>query len=105
MISRRVAPFRFGTTTGTGEYWLRTCPAEQLPGRFFTGRGWVDPFQLLAKEDPIGSSLASVLAQEGVRAFYSGALIVGADGEVIIEGVPGHGDQIMRGVGGSPSFA
>ena len=95
--SRRVAPFRFGTETGTREYWLRTCPVEQVPGRFFTGRGWADPFRLLAEEDPAGTCLASVLAQEGVKASHSGALIVGSDGDAIIEGVAGRGDRFMLG--------
>jgi hypothetical protein len=98
VISRRVAPFRFGRATGTREYWIRTCPVEQVPGRFTTRRGWLDPFQLLQDEDPTGSMLASILAQEGVGGTYSGALVIGADGQPIIEGVGGAGDRFMLGV-------
>ena len=54
VVGRRLAPFRFGRPTGTGERWLRTCPAEPAPGRFLTQRGWRDPFALLAAEDPSG---------------------------------------------------
>ena len=64
-VGRRVAPFSFGRPTGSGERWLRTCPAEPVPGRFLTQRGWRDPYALLAAEDPAGTELAAVLAQEG----------------------------------------
>src|SRR5262249_24547277 len=75
VISRSVAPFSFGTSTGTGEPWIRTCPVEPVPGKFTTLRGWTDPFVLLAREDPDGRRIASVLSQEGVRTVYSGAAI------------------------------
>src|SRR5262249_54742581 len=52
VISRRVAPFTFGQPTGTSEIWFRTAPAEQVPGRYTTKRGWTDPFRILASEDP-----------------------------------------------------
>jgi hypothetical protein len=52
---------------------------------------------LVTKEDPVGDGLASVLAQEGVDAEYSGALLTAADGEVVIEGVKGRGDEFMQG--------
>jgi hypothetical protein len=57
-------PFRFGRPTGSGERWLRTCPAEPVPGWFLTQRGWRDPFDLL--EDPSGQGVEAVLSQEGV---------------------------------------
>ena len=97
VIPRALPPFSFGTTTGTAETWLRTCPREQVPGRFTTRHGWTDPFRLLQEEDPNGDLIASVLAQEGVEARYSGALLTEADGEPRIEGVAGAGDRFMLG--------
>jgi hypothetical protein len=96
-IPRGLAPFSFGTPTGTAETWIRTCPREQVPGRFTTRRGWTDPFRLLREEDPEGTALASVLAQEGVEARFSGALLAGPDGEPFAEGVAGWGDDFMLG--------
>ena len=61
----------FGRPTGAGERWLRTCPAEPVPGRFLTQRGWRDPFALLAAEDPSVEAVVAVLAQEGVPARCS----------------------------------
>jgi hypothetical protein len=95
VVGRRVAPFRFGRPTGGGERWLRTCPAEPVPGRFLTQRGWRDPFALLAAEDPSGAAVAAVLAQEGVRARWSGAALPGRDGGLVVEGVAGFGDDFM----------
>jgi hypothetical protein len=100
VVARALAPFRFGQPTGSGEYWIRTCPAEQVPGRFTTARGWLDPFALLAKEDPEGNAIASVLAQEGVDATFSGALIATSDGRTVVEGVAGSGDRFMQGAVG-----
>ena len=95
VVGRRVAPFHLGRPTGGGERWLRTCPAEPVPGRFPTQRGWRDPFALLAAEDPSGADLAAVLAQEGVRARWSGAALPGHDGGLVVEGVAGFGDEFM----------
>jgi hypothetical protein len=97
VVARRVAPFRFGQPTGSAETWLRTCPIEPVPGKFTTRRGWSDPFALLAEEDPSGEVLASVLAQEGVAARWSGAALPSADGQLIVEGVEGFGDEFMLG--------
>jgi hypothetical protein len=97
VVSRNVAPFRFGKRTGTGERWLRTSPTEQTPGKFTTQRGWVDPFKLMRKEDRTGKLIASVLDQEGVDAQYSGAAVAGQLGRVTIEGVAGYGDSFMKG--------
>lgn len=97
VFPRRLAPFIFGTGTGSSETWLRTCPLEQVPGRFTTHRGWIDPFRLLREEDPEGDAIASVLAQEGVDARHSGALLAGPDGEPLVEGVAGRGDDFMLG--------
>ncbi len=100
VVNRRVAPFWFGDSTGTGETWIRTAPFEQRPGKFTTKHGWADPFRLLAEEDPTGDYLASVLSQDGVDALASGAFTwVGKDDveEVLVEGVSGHGDDFMLG--------
>jgi hypothetical protein len=97
VISRHVAPFEFGTSTGCGETWIRTCPVEQEPGRFTTNFGWQDPFRLLSEEDPSGESIASVISQENVPGAFSGALIAGAEGTPIIEGVSGRGSGFMLG--------
>ena len=100
VFARGVAPFTFGAATGSGEFWIRTCPVEQEPGRFTTRRGWLDPFKLLADEDPEGTRIASVLAQESVAAAFSGSLVADAEGGVTVEGVRGFGDAFMVGRAG-----
>lgn len=97
VVSRRIAPFSFGEPTATGEWWLRTAPRQQEPGRFSTRRGWVDPFQLMAEEDPDGTRISAVLAQEGVPAVYAGATLPGDDSGDFVEGVQGDGDRFMLG--------
>jgi hypothetical protein len=97
VINRRVAPFTFGLPTGWGETWIRTAPLEQVPGKFSTHRGWVDPYELLHSEDRTGELIASVLSQQGVRPAYSGALIVGRNNKPILEGAKGAGDLLMLG--------
>jgi hypothetical protein len=97
VIGRRVAPFTFGDSTGTAEPWIRTCPHEQDPGRFTTSRGWLDPFRLLQKEDRDGERVASIAAQEGVNALYSGALLTDATGQPVVEGMAGYGQDFMLG--------
>ena len=97
LVSRTAPPVRFGRRTGTSEPWVRTCPREQTPGKFSTQRGWIDPFRLLAAEDPAGDRLASVLAQEGVEAEYSGTLLTATGGRVLVEGVRGRGTDFMLG--------
>jgi hypothetical protein len=98
VTNRRIAPFSFGTETGTAETWLRTAPTEPEPGRFTTVRGWQDPFSLMSLEDPTGATIPSVLAQEGVRAEFSGAAATrGRGSSVLVEGVRGSGDRFMLG--------
>jgi hypothetical protein len=97
VFPRGLPPFRFGQPTGTVEPWIRTCPREQVPGKYTTRRGWVDPFALLVEEDPSGKVIASILAQEGVAAEYSGALLTLESGDPVIEGVRGQGDNFMQG--------
>ncbi|HYY58731.1 MAG TPA: hypothetical protein VE842_15465 [Pyrinomonadaceae bacterium] len=98
VFARSLPPFTLGRPTATGETWIRTCPVVQDPGHFTTQRGWCDPFKLLALEDPEGTRIASVLAQEGIDASFSGSLIVQADGELRIEGTEGYGDGFMLGL-------
>ncbi|HEX8585936.1 MAG TPA: hypothetical protein VF680_16190 [Allosphingosinicella sp.] len=96
VVARRVAPFRFGQATGSGETWIRTCPREPQPGLFTTARGWRDPFAMLAAEDP-DDQIASVLAQAGVPPRWSGGALVGQRGRLIVEGRHGEGDLFMLG--------
>jgi hypothetical protein len=97
VFGRRVAPFSFGTLTGSLEVWTRTCPYEPEPGRYTTVKGWVDPFALLQMEDPAGNAIASLLCQSAVKARYSGATIVMSDGALAIEGRQGEGTALMLG--------
>lgn len=103
VISRRVAPFRFGQATESAEVWIRTCPVVQIPGRFTTLRGWRDPFDLMTTEDPKGDAIASIMAQAGIEATYSGALLATQktekkdSEEIIIEGTQGFGEEFMIG--------
>lgn len=98
VFPRNVAPFQYGSTTNTSEYWIRTCPVEQIPGKFTTLRGWTDPFKLMCDEDPDGNMLSSIISQESVAAKYSGALVTSYNGHVTIEGVEGYGDDFMVGI-------
>lgn len=97
VISRRIAPFSFGSPTGKSERWIRTCPTEQVPGKYTTHHGWLDPFELMSREDPQHVHIASVLSQHAVRSEYSGALIVDASGQPLIEGKKGDGEAFMLG--------
>ncbi|GBF82699.1 hypothetical protein [Aphanothece sacrum] len=97
VISRKIAPFSFGQSTGCTETWIRTSPMVQMPGKFTTKRGWCDPFELMKTEDPDDNAIASILSQIGIEAAYSGALIVGKNEEIIIEGIQGYGEDFMIG--------
>lgn len=111
VITRAVAPFTFGRSTGTSETWIRTCPEARFPGKYPTYFGWRDPFRLMAEEElkqrenpePVG--IASVLSQQAVNPGFSGSLLPGGDGggEPYIEGVRGRGDTFM--LGGTPPEA
>jgi len=96
VVPRRIAPFHFGQSTGTGETWMRTAPTEQVPGHFSTTYGWTDPFQVLCQEDPQGL-VAAILAQEAIDARFSGATVSTSEEHVIVEGVKGRGDDFMLG--------
>ena len=97
-ISRRIAPFYFGQSTGLDETWIRTAPTVQVPGKFTTRRGWTDPFRLMSSEDPSGDMIASILGQAGIDAEYSGGLVVTEDEEITIEGTRGFGEDFMTGM-------
>jgi hypothetical protein len=97
VIGRAIAPFTFGTDTGTNEVWIRTCPRVQMPGKFSTFRGWRDPFKIMQDEDPTDENIAAVIAMAGVRSAWSGATITQADGAPLIEGKSGYGDTFMLG--------
>jgi hypothetical protein len=97
VFPRLLPPFAFGKKAGSAETWIRTCPTEQEPGRYTTHRGWLDPFKLMSDEDPDGTRIASVLAQEGVNTLYSGSLIVERDGGIVVQGAKGYGDDFMLG--------
>jgi hypothetical protein len=96
VIARSTPPFRFGRPTGHDSRWLRTAPRRFAAGRYTTARHWVDPFELLAKEDPTGREIGAVLVQDGVRAAWSGAARL-AEGSTVVEGVAGPGDAFMVG--------
>ena len=96
VVSRRLAPFSFGSSASGGEVWMRTAPKEQRPGFYATTRGWTDPFRLLARTDP-DEEVAAILAQDGIGARWSGAALTHTDGRLVIEGVPGSGDAFMLG--------
>lgn len=97
VINRRVAPFSFGRPTNSQEIWVRTSPREQAPGKFTTVKGWVDPFKLMQAEDGSNTEIASVLSQSAIPAKYSGAAILSASNELVIEGKSGEGDTFMNG--------
>ena len=102
VISRNVAPFSFGKNTGSYEKWIRTAPIDKEAGLYFTGKGWVDPFKMIQKEEKSGDkdiNIASIICQQSVNSLYSGAGIIRETAKNdIIEGVPGNGDDFMIGV-------
>lgn len=101
VISRKVAPFTFGRSTGLHEKWIRTCPIVKEPGKYYTGDKWEDPFVIMQEEEQKGDSdinIASILSQEAIEPIFSGACIVKERVEDdIIEGVYGKGDAFMVG--------
>lgn len=97
VVGRGVAPFSFGTRTGTAEPWLRTAPKVRQPGLLPTTRGWSDPFllfQQIGKDQPL---LASILHQEGVEAEFSGGAVLRSDGSLSVQGTRGTGEKYMLG--------
>jgi hypothetical protein len=103
VISRYIAPFAFGSKTGSTVKWLRTAPRIAEPGYFPTVRGWQDPFKLMEKTEN-RDRVAAVLVQDEVESRFSGALLTSSSGEAIIEGVEGFGDEFMLGRVGAASL-
>jgi hypothetical protein len=101
VVGRRLAPFSFGTSTGTTQIWMRTCPAIRTPGKYPTTFGWQDPFAILANWDAQSNGkdapIISVMAQESVDAKWSGSLVPVENKDPVIEGVAGRGDAFMVG--------
>jgi len=91
VIGRNVNPFLFGDNTQTYITWMRTAPAEPIPGKLITTRGWSDPFKACTDD------VVSVLAQESVNAGFSGAYLTDDLGRIIIDGTAGYGDEYMLG--------
>ena len=101
VILRNLPPFSFGKKTGSFEKWIRTSPVEKEPGKYHTGKTWMDPFLLMNEEEKKGNNstnIASILSQDNVDAVYSGASIIKSSiSDDIIEGVKGNGDSFMIG--------
>ena len=111
VFGRRLFPFTFGQSTGTGRVWTRTCPAVKTPGYYPSARGWKDPYSVLEDvhvldpnwQVPVWatatppSPLVSVIVQEAVRAEYSGRMRPKGTKDVEIHGVRGEGDDFMLG--------
>lgn len=95
VIARKVAPFTFGRPTGSPVRWSRSVPAVKSPGELPTYDHWVDPYAVAAEH---GEAIESILSQDGVRAAYAGALMIGE--EIIVEGVRGFGEDYMLGQDG-----
>lgn len=90
--NKSVGIFQFGTATGAGEVWTRTCPTVPVPGKYPTFQGWADPYSLLNS-----SELASCIVQDQVNAMFSGSAIVDAENNLVCEFVDGFGDSFMTG--------
>ena len=101
VISRKIAPFTFGSETGLIEKWIRTSPIVKEPGKYYSGANWIDPFKLIDEEEakaPRNINIASILSQDAVEALYSGASLIKSNKENdIIEGVAGRGADFMVG--------
>lgn len=98
VVSRRIRPFVFGSSTGTNEFWYRTAPRRQMPGKLPTVLGHQDLFTILQSlEGEDRDALASVIIQESVDSVYSGGAALRISGTPVVEGVIGHGDSFMLG--------
>jgi hypothetical protein len=98
VFGRTIPFFEFGLRVNSGaDRWVRTAPRVQVPGLFTTKRGWLDPFELMQREDPTNERIASILVQDGIASRWSGATLTTPDSEPLIEGQPGEGDHFMVG--------
>ena len=96
VIGRRVAPLSSVSKPGEQKNGYEHVRARQSRDYLRQAKGWQDPFALLAKEDPTQTRLASVISRPRAATF-SGAVVVDAQGELVIEGVAGEGDRFMLG--------
>ena len=105
-FSRRLFPFSFGQSTGTGRVFTRPCPEEKEPGYYPSAEGWQNPYDVLAgrilqptalRSDPSPAPLASIIIQEAVAAQYSGRALFRATDDIEIHGVAGEGGNFMLG--------
>lgn len=98
---KEISPFTFGLDTFGDTVWTRTCPATPVPGKFLTVHESLDPFEVMDTEDPEKKILSSCLLQQDVPAKFSGTVLTNVDGQLVVEGVVGPGDEYMLG-GASP---
>jgi hypothetical protein len=105
-FGRRLFPFDFGQSTGSGEVFTRPCPAEKEPGYYPSTTGWQNPYDILAgrilqpaalRYDPPPAPLASVIIQEAISAEYSGRALFRSTDDIEIRGVVGEGGTFMLG--------
>ena len=105
-FSRRLFPFSFGQSTGTGQVYTRPCPEEKEPGYYPSAEGWYDPYEVLdgrmlqpteTRSDPLPAPLASIIIQESIAARYSGRTLFRTADDIEIHGVAGKGDNFMLG--------
>ena len=94
---KEISPFTFGLETLGSTVWTRTCPATPVPGKFLTVHKKLDPFEVMEAEDPEKLILSSCLLQQDVPAKFSGTVLTNVDGQLVIEGVAGPGDEYMLG--------
>jgi hypothetical protein len=55
---------------GSSEQWLRTCPAEPVPGRFLTPAGLAGPVRPAGRRGPVGRRRGGRAGPGGVRARW-----------------------------------
>ncbi|MGD8290757.1 MAG: hypothetical protein PVF37_03565 [Desulfobacterales bacterium] len=105
-FSRRLFPFSFGQSTGSGKVFTRPCPEVKEPGYYPSAEGWYDPYEVLAgrilqptkpRFDPLPAPLASIIIQESIAARYSGRALFRAADDIEIHGVAGDGGNFMLG--------
>lgn len=94
---KEIPPFTFGTDSFGSTLWTRTCPAIPVPGKFLTVHEKLDPFKVMDVDDPEKKILSSCLLQQDVPAKFSGTVLTNVDGQLVIEGVAGPGDEYMLG--------
>jgi hypothetical protein len=104
--SRRLFPFSFGQSIGTGTVITRPCPEEKEPGYYPSATGWHNPYDVLAgrilkpaemRSNPSPAPLASIIIQEAVYAQFSGRALFRAINDIDIHGVAGEGGAFMLG--------